>query len=195
MLDDAETLGLRFVGTANAPSSQNTVAAYQQAAANFNIYGEAAAARGMRFYQHNHDGEFGFALDQPTTRLYDVLLAETDPEFVFLEMDIFWAYVGQYKYGRVPPFTFEPLDYVTAQRHRYPLFHIKDGKSNPASPNGYDMVDVGEGDIDFRGFLSAVGEKWRHHYIMERDNASQAEGGSFGSAARSYRAMRRMRAP
>jgi hypothetical protein len=48
----------------------------------------------VRFYQHNHSGEF--AID-PTTgiRLYDTILAETDPDLVFFELDIFWAYVGQ----------------------------------------------------------------------------------------------------
>ncbi len=57
----------------------------------------------MRFSHHNHADEFSFATDNPRVRLYDVLLAETDPELVFLEMDIYWAYVAQYRFSRRRP--------------------------------------------------------------------------------------------
>ena len=107
----------------------------------------------MKFYQHNHSDEFSFATDNPQVRLYDVLLAETDPELVYLEMDIYWAYSGQFRFSKRPdgtPAPFEPLDYVLRQPHRYPLFHVKDGVSDPPAPYGYRMTDVGDGDIDYR---------------------------------------------
>ena len=123
VLDDAENLGLPYVGTANSPGVVHgeTTDGYKRAAADFNNFGAAAAARGMRFYQHNHSGEF--AID-PTTgiRLYDTILAETDPSLVFFELDIFWAYVGQ---SRFPGF--DPIQLVAAQPHRFPLYHVKDG--------------------------------------------------------------------
>ena len=74
--------------------------------------------RGMKFYQHNHAEEFSFATDNPKVRLYDVLLAETDPDLVFLEMDIYWAYSRQFRFCKRPdgtPAPFEPLDYVLKQ--------------------------------------------------------------------------------
>ncbi|MER5195505.1 sugar phosphate isomerase/epimerase family protein [Streptomyces sp. NPDC002755] len=178
VLDDAQALGLKHIGTASGPFRYgSTVDAWKRAAEEFNTYGAAARARGMKFYQHNHSDEFGFASDNPKVRLYDVLLAETDPDLVFLEMDIFWAYAGQFRFSKRAdgtPAPFEPLDYVLRQPHRYPLFHVKDGVSDPSNEFGYRMTDVGDGDIDYQRFISAVtrlrGERLAHHWQAEHDN-------------------------
>lgn len=177
VLDDAEALGLEHIGTASSPARYgNTVDAWKRAAAEFNTYGEAAKARGMKFYQHNHGDEFGFATDNPNVRLYDVLLEETDPQFVFLEMDIYWAYTGQFRFSVTPegkPRPFEPIDYVVQQPHRYPLFHVKDGVHDPDSGDGYDMTDVGDGDIDYKTFIQKVNKtnkgRTYHHWQVEHD--------------------------
>ncbi|MFD0369117.1 sugar phosphate isomerase/epimerase family protein [Streptomyces sp. NPDC127114] len=179
VLDDAAALGLPHIGTASGPWRYgSTVDGWKRCAEEFNRFGAAAKARGMKFYQHNHSEEFSFASDRPDVRLYDVLLAETDPDLVHLEMDVFWAYVGQHRYSRRPdgtPAPFDPLDYVLAQPHRYPLFHVKDGeRDDTAAPYGYRMTDVGDGDIDYRRFISEVtrGHQGRpgHHWQAERDN-------------------------
>ncbi|MCF3962211.1 sugar phosphate isomerase/epimerase family protein [Streptomyces fuscigenes] len=177
VLDDAETLGLEHIGTASSPNRYgNTVDAWKRAAEEFNTYGEAAKARGMKFYQHNHGDEFGFASDNPDVRLYDVLLAETDPKYVFLEMDIYWAYTAQFRFSVTPqgkPRPFEPIDYVVQQPHRYPLFHVKDGVHDPDASDGYDMVDVGDGDIDYKTFIQKVNAtnkgRTTHHWQVEHD--------------------------
>ncbi|MFF0162018.1 sugar phosphate isomerase/epimerase family protein [Streptomyces sp. NPDC005263] len=182
VLDDAQALGLKHIGTASGPFRYgSTVDAWKRAAEEFNTYGAAARARGMKFYQHNHSEEFSFATDNPKVRLYDVLLAETDPDLVFLEMDIFWAYSGQFRFSKRPDGTaapFEPLDYILKQPHRYPLFHVKDGVSDPANQYGYRMTDVGDGDIDYQRFISAVtrlrGERMAHHWQAEHDNPTES---------------------
>ncbi|MFF8378638.1 sugar phosphate isomerase/epimerase family protein [Streptomyces sp. NPDC015661] len=179
VLDDAAALGLPHIGTASGPWRYGpTVDGWKRCAEEFNRFGEEARKRGMKFYQHNHSEEFSFATDRPDVRLYDVLLAETDPELVHLEMDIFWAYVGQYRYSVRPdgtPAPFDPLDYVLAQPERYPLFHVKDGdRDDSVVPYGYRMTDVGDGDIDYRRFISAVNRTHHgrnaHHWQTERDN-------------------------
>ncbi|NUP18626.1 MAG: sugar phosphate isomerase/epimerase [Streptomyces sp.] len=182
VLDDAQALGLKHIGTASGPFRYgSTVDAWKRAAEEFNTYGAAAKARGMKFYQHNHSEEFSFATDNPKVRLYDVLLAETDPDLVFLEMDIFWAYSGQFRFSKRPDGSsapFEPLDYVLNQPHRYPLFHVKDGVNDPANQYGYRMVDVGDGDIDYKRFISAVtklrGQRFAHHWQAEHDNPTES---------------------
>ncbi|WP_155057485.1 sugar phosphate isomerase/epimerase family protein [Streptomyces blattellae] len=182
VLDDAQALGLKHIGTASGPFRYgSTVDAWKRAAEEFNAYGAAAKARGMKFYQHNHSEEFSFASDNPGVRLYDVLLAETDPDLVFLEMDIYWAYSGQFRFSQRPdgtPAPFEPLDYVLKQPDRYPLFHVKDGESDPSNPYGYRMVDVGDGDIDYQRFISAVtrlrGHRLAHHWQAEHDNPTES---------------------
>lgn len=182
VLDDAQALGLKHIGTASNPFRYgSTVDAWKRAAEEFNTYGAAARARGMKFYQHNHSEEFSFATDKPRVRLYDVLLAETDPDLVYLEMDIYWAYVGQFRFSKRAdgsPAPFEPLDYVLRKPDRYPLFHVKDGENAPEDPFGYRMVDVGDGDIDYKKFIGAVtrlrGHRLAHHWQAEHDNPTES---------------------
>ncbi|MGH2451599.1 MAG: sugar phosphate isomerase/epimerase family protein [Candidatus Limnocylindria bacterium] len=192
-LDRCEILGMPFIGTANAPTSDRTVAGYQAAAAEFNTWGAATAARGIKLYQHNHTEEFSFATDDASVRLYDVWLAGTDPKLVFLELDIYWAYAARNLFPG-----FEPLDYVKAQPQRYPLYHVKDGAAAPPpDPDGLVFVDVGDGIIDFRTFFDEQGKKGYRHYIMERDNApggSADPGRSFRSAQRSAEYLLSLRA-
>ncbi|GGV04584.1 sugar phosphate isomerase/epimerase family protein [Streptomyces spectabilis] len=183
VLDDAEALGLKHIGTASGPFRHgNTVDALKRAAEDFNTYGEAARARGMKFYQHNHAEEFSFATDKPSVRLYDVLLAETDPDLVFLEMDIYWAYSARFRFGKQvdgTPRPFDPIAYVLRQPHRYPLFHVKDGIRDDSTRDGYRMVDVGDGDIDYKRFLSKVtsrthGGRRYHHWQVEHDSPTDS---------------------
>ncbi|WP_030667993.1 sugar phosphate isomerase/epimerase family protein [Streptomyces sp. NRRL B-1347] len=183
VLDDAEALGLKHIGTASGPFRHGTtVDALKRAAEDFNTYGEAARARGMKFYQHNHAEEFSFATDKPSVRLYDVLLAETDPDLVFLEMDIYWAYSAQFRFGKQvdgTPRPFDPLDYVLRRPHRYPLFHVKDGIRDDSTRDGYRMVDVGDGDIDYKRFLSKVTSRTHsgrryHHWQVEHDTPADS---------------------
>ncbi|MFF8828337.1 sugar phosphate isomerase/epimerase family protein [Streptomyces sp. NPDC015131] len=182
VLDDADALGLKHIGTASGPWRYGaTVDGWKRCAEEFNHYGAEARKRGMTFYQHNHAEEFSFATDRPGVRLYDVLLAETDPRLVALEMDIYWAYAGRHRYSRRPdgtPAPFDPLDYVLRQPDRYPLFHVKDGVRDDTTTDGYRMVDVGDGDIDYQRFISAVsrthGGRRDHHWQAEHDNPADS---------------------
>jgi sugar phosphate isomerase/epimerase len=193
VLEDAEEIGLPYIGTASSPGARygETVAGYQQAAEDFNTFGAAARRHGLRFYQHNHSGEFAL---ENGTRLYDVILEETDPRLVFFEMDIFWAYVGQ---SRFPGF--KPHEYPWEQPNRFPLFHVKDGidYSNVPDVTGqffdWDMTDVGDGDVAFEPFFCGL-DTDDHHFIVERDTAPDNPAGSFSTAERSYDYLASLRA-
>jgi len=196
VLDDAVEIGLPYVGTASAPGARygETVDGYRRAAEDFNRYGAAARERGLRFYQHNHSGEFAV---ENGTRLYDVVLEETDPRLVFFELDIFWAYVGQSRYPG-----FKPHEYPWNMPRRFPLFHVKDGidYSNVPETMGqffdWDMTDVGDGDIAFEPFFCGV-DTGDHHFIVERDTAVDPvrnPAGSFSTAERSYDYLAALRA-
>ena len=113
-------------------------------------------------------------------------------------MDIYWAYVGQWQSGQ-GPLAFDPLlDYAVPYRDRYRLFHVKDGKKDASG--GYadaldDIVDAGEGNIDFQTFFTTLfeqagGEVGRHWYLWERDNASSHPRGALAAAQISYLYLR-----
>ncbi|MBY8874241.1 sugar phosphate isomerase/epimerase [Micromonospora sp. PLK6-60] len=194
-LDIAEILGMRAIGTAEAPTGDRTVAGYQKAAAEFNAWGAAATARGLKLYQHNHTIEFSFATDRPDVRLYDLFLELTDPRFVYLEMDLLWAYGGARKYPG-----FRPVDYVNAHPNRYPMFHVKDGipLPDPQQGNSYLDVEFGAGFIPYTDFFLALKNRNRFAYLWEQDSAPNAQPnppGSLGAAARSYGRMSDLRRP
>lgn len=197
ILDDAETIGLPAVGVSFVNPTANTVAGWQAEAHRFNHYGALASKRGMRFVVHNHFQEWAPLDDNSSRRGEDVLLAETDPKHVVFEMDIYWAFVGRWQTRST--LRFDPLrDYAIPHRDRYVNFHVKDGKTDQTggfSDAFGDIVDLGEGNIDYVGFFTdflrhATGEQHRHWYILERDNASNHPRGSLAAAQASYLYLR-----
>lgn len=212
----ANILGLGHIGTGGDPTGSSYLADWQAAAERWNVLGERAAGHGLKLYTHNHDAAYNFLLDsgpmddagRPTrssgTRRLEWFLANTDPAHVFLEMDIFWAHVAQFKHhtytapdGTILQDVFDPLAVVQAQPIRFPLFHAKDGKSNPASANGYDIVPFGTGDIDYTTFFKEAGARGYHNPMWEQDNApgnaTTAPGQSLQYAELSYKNLATLR--
>jgi sugar phosphate isomerase/epimerase len=205
--ETAKILEMPYIGTASDFPGQ-TVDEIKAGAARFNDAGAAAAAMGLKIYQHNHSNEFSFTTDDQTKRRHDVFLEATDPSLVFLEMDILWAFGGARKFA-VPGGTngvpkadgslgFDPADYVVRNPQRYPLFHVKDGtaNANPASGNSYSDVEFGAGVIPFRDFFDTIGARSEHHPLWEQDSAPNtpaSRGGAFGAAERSITNMRFVR--
>lgn len=187
----ANILGMGHIGTGNDPTNSAYVADWELAAERWNFFGQRAAAHGLKLYTHNHDIAYSFLLDsgpldlqgRPTRssgiRRLEHFLAHTDPAYVHLEMDIYWAHVAQYKHHTytapdgsvVTGAVFDPAGVVAAQTTRFPLFHAKDGASLPGTTNGYAIVPFGVGDIDYATFFRRVGAKGSHNPMWEQDNA------------------------
>ncbi|MBD8000526.1 TIM barrel protein [Oerskovia sp. Sa2CUA8] len=185
-IEKALILGMPHLGQGGPINGTNTVAAWTAAAQTWNAMGEKAKAAGLKLYAHNHDGEFRFTSDDPSRRVYDLLWDEFDPSLVFFEMDVYWAHVGQYKYPG-----FEPIEYIKRDPRRFPMLHLKDGKANPSSANGYDIIEFGAGSIDYQSFLSQLRTRGQHFGLYEQDNASSVAEppnplNSLGNARRSY---------
>jgi sugar phosphate isomerase/epimerase len=189
-LDIAEELGMKNIGTGSDPTNSNYQSDWDAAADLWNELGRQAKERKMRLYTHNHDAAYNFLLDsgpldgqgRPTRssgiRKLEYFFAKTDPKYVFFEMDIYWAYVARYKYtkyinsaGRERTDIFDPILTVARRTKRFPLFHAKDGTKNPEVGNGYDMVPLGTGDINFQQFFQTIGEPDFHHANWEQDTA------------------------
>jgi sugar phosphate isomerase/epimerase len=171
---DAAALGLRYVGIASPPENTlRTHDGYRAMAEEFNRWGAEARAHGLRFYFHNHPDDF--TLDGGTP-IYDTLLEETDRRLVWFELDIAWIEAG----GQ------SAFQYVREDPYRYPLFHVKDIRWDPAGPRitpagvaqpnrRFWLVDVGKGDIDFAKIFSALRDLDDHHYFVEHDDAPDDE--------------------
>jgi sugar phosphate isomerase/epimerase len=106
----------------------------------FNRVGELARQRGMRFYYHNHFQEFQRLGDD---YVYDVIMANTDPNLVFVELDTYWLYRG----GQ------DPIDWMKRLSDRVILLHQKDFPPNAPQPlNLYDGVVSPTENIDMAVF-------------------------------------------
>ncbi len=70
-----------------------TVESVKRSAEQMNKYGPIVKKFGMKILYHNHAGEFDLLEGGERTQ-YDVLLAETDPSLVVMQLDIGWAAVA-----------------------------------------------------------------------------------------------------
>jgi len=209
-LDGALAVGQPYTGLSVLTDINGaTKDAWKQTAADLNAYGEKCVKAGLKgFYIHMHGPEYTRPVDSPDEHVIDVLLANTDPRYVFWEMDIYWAYFFQ-GYLDAGGATVDPLQWVLKNPRRFPLFHVKDGKQVvkqdvggqhlqlAAQPEGGlgtfplqdGICDVGQGDVDFKHFFSELAKVSRledHYYLWERDTASQHPHGSLCSARASY---------
>jgi len=87
----------------------------------FNNVGELARERGMRFYYHNHFQEFQRFGDD---YVYDLILENTDPDLVKLEIDTYWMYRG----GQ------DPIAWMQKCADRVILLHQKDFPADAPQP-------------------------------------------------------------
>lgn len=188
--ETANILGFGHIGTGSDPTNSAFKADWDAAAERWNILGERAATHGLKLYTHNHDIAYSFLLDsgpldalgRPTRssgiRRLEYFLQQTDPNYVYLEMDVYWAHVAQFKHkvftapdGTQVESIFDPAAVVAAQTQRFPLFHAKDGVSDPTNANGYVMAPFGQGDIDYTTFFQRIGAKGYHNPMWEQDTA------------------------
>jgi sugar phosphate isomerase/epimerase len=157
-LDAAHVIGHRYVVIPWIPVEARTgVDGYKRVAANFNRVAEEARAAGLQFAYHNHDFEFGPVAGQLP---YDVLLAETDPKLVQMEMDLYWIVKG----GQ------DPLAYFARWPGRFPAVHVKDSAGAPE----HRMMAVGAGTIDFKKIFARRAQAGIQHYFVEHDEPTDA---------------------
>lgn len=191
-IEKALTLGLKHMGSGGAITRDNTEAGWLAAVDTWNTLGEKAKAAGIQLYMHNHAGEFAYTTDT-NKRIYDLVWDRMNPEVLAFQMDVYWAHVGAHLYPG-----FKPIDYVLKDPRRYPLLHLKDGKRNQASANGYDIIEFGAGNIDYAAFLGATRDRGGRLGLWEQDNAATVAAppnpvGAMGNARRSYNAIAALR--
>jgi sugar phosphate isomerase/epimerase len=152
-LDAAHVIGHKFIVVPWIPEERRkTLADWKSVAADFNRAAGAAQAAGVQFAYHNHDFEFPLVEGRVP---FDVLLAETDPKLVQLEIDLYWIIKG----GQ------DPLTYFARWPGRVPLVHVKDS----AGPPDNRMVDVGSGTIDWKRIFARSQQAGIQHYFVEHD--------------------------
>lgn len=162
----AKTLGVQWVVCPFPPTSGKdglTEPLIHEMATNFNAWGEACKAAGLRFGYHTHGLEFKPTAAGNGEVMFDVLMRETKPELVSYEMDVFWVYHG----GQ------DPVALLNKYAGRWVMMHIKDMRkgaphnfSNGNAP-ATDKVTIGTGQMDWPTILRTGEKVGVQHYFIE----------------------------
>ena len=160
---------------------------YKAHAEMMNRAAEAMKPAGVKVGYHNHQFEF-FDLGDGQQGM-DILLAETDPDLVTFELDLFWAALT----GKDIPALFK------ANPGRFKMCHVKD-LAGDASPyrTSVDfptivqalMVNVGQGELPFESYFAENEISGMEYFIAEHDNPPRP---FKESVQTSYDAMKAMR--
>lgn len=161
-LDYAHELGLEYVICPMlADNMRSTADDFKRAASQLNEWGESVESRGMHFGFHNHNYEFHPIAN---TTGFDILMNNTDPELVTLEMDCYWITQA----GR------DPIQMLKRYRNRVRMLHLKDRK--PGFPASQDLnssaehfTEVGNGTINWKAILATAEAQGIEHYFVEQD--------------------------
>ena len=171
LAEAAHTLGHRYIVIPSARSEPlDSLDDYRRLAAELNAIGARADALGLRFGYHNHGYE-GAPIDGRVP--YELLLDETDPALVTMELDLFWLIAG----GG------DPAAVLAAYPGRFALMHIKDMSEivrfsgRGQTPQEWialfpQMRDAGAGVLDLPGILAQAHRSGVAHYFLERDLAA-----------------------
>lgn len=152
-VDDAAEVGQKYMICAFLfPNERTKLDDYKRHAELFNQSAEVCKAAGLQFGYHNHDFEFVELEGQVP---YDLLLKETDPKLVQMELDLYWiSFAGK-----------DPVQYFKQNPGRFPLWHVKDMEKSAERA----FAEVGTGSIDFQRIFDAGKIAGLKHYFVEQD--------------------------
>jgi sugar phosphate isomerase/epimerase len=149
-LDEAATLGQRYIVCSSIDESERSPDDYRRIASELNHLADQSQRQGIQFAYHNHMYEFTTVSGVTP---YDLLLTGCDPHLVQMEVDLMWMVKG----GG------DPLSYFGRFPGRFPMVHVKDMTASGT------MVDVGQGTIDFRAIFAQSDRAGIKHYFVEHD--------------------------
>ena len=168
LAEASELLGFEYVILPALPEDKrNSMEAYKRTAELFNKIGKSAVDHGIKFAYHNH----GYGLSETEGQIpLQYLIENTDPNWLYLEMDLFWTTAGRA----------DPLEYLNKYPGRYKLMHVKDMKEKKYfSGDGGDpsqwmalfpmMCSAGDGVIEIDKIIPKAMEVGVEHFIVEQD--------------------------
>ncbi len=136
---------------------QRTLENFKIMASRLNTIGEQITKAGLGFAYHNHGFEFE---DHGGENAFDIILKETDPSLVKLEMDMYWVMHSS---------NFTPEQLIEAQPGRYVMWHLKDMDKVTR-----DYTELGNGSIDYVKLLPDPVKSGLDFYYLE-------QGGNFAT--------------
>ena len=119
--------GMEYVVTPSQPTPE-TLKDLQVWCDYHNAIGKKCAEVGLKYGYHNHSFEFNKIEDKV---MIDYMIENTDPQYVFFEMDVYWTVMGKSS----------PVEYFKKYPGRFKLLHIKDHKEiGQSGMVGFDAI-------------------------------------------------------
>jgi len=153
----AHVLNMKYITWPWIAPEQRTADNFKLMAKKLNVIGEQVKSAGLGFAYHNHDFEFN---DYNGKLGYDIILSETDPSLVKLQMDLYWVMHSS---------KLTPKEWIKKQPGRFVMWHIKDMDKVTR-----DYTELGNGSIDYVKILPDPKESGLKYYYLE-------QGGNFAT--------------
>lgn len=94
-----------------------------------NEIGKKCLENGIQYGYHNHSHEFAKVGGKDV--MFDYMIENTDPRYVFYEMDVYWTVIGRQS----------PVDYFDKYPGRFKTLHIKDRREiGQSGMVGFDAI-------------------------------------------------------
>lgn len=153
-IEDARSIGQEYMVVPWLNESDRTsIDDYKRICETLNKAGEICNNNGMKFGYHNHAFEFD---DMDGQTPFDLMLDETDPKLVHIEMDIYWVVNANR----------DPLAYFEKYPGRFEQWHVKDMDKNDRQRN----ADVGAGSIAWKPIFEKAQQSGLKHYYVEQES-------------------------
>ena len=180
ILDYYNVLGAKLlVNPMNVFRDKDEVLSYCDS---YNRVGKKITEGGLRFCYHNHFHEFQLMDGQP---VLDIIMENTDPAYVGLELDTYWVVRG----GE------DPLKYINKYASRLLAIHQKDlakdfnGEVNQLKGvqdrvidhnvfhevvgDRLEIVEIGTGQLDIQGIIDAGNATGNTEFIILEQDATR----------------------
>jgi sugar phosphate isomerase/epimerase len=150
-IEGAHALGQGYITWPLLDEGFRTIEKFKVAAEQLNVAGAQIKKAGLQLAYHNHDFEF---VEQNGQIGYDIILKETDPALVKLQMDLYWIAHGS---------KLTANQWFKRQPGRFVMWHVKD-----MHRTSRDYTEVGNGTIDFTRIWPDAALAGMKHFFVEQ---------------------------
>jgi sugar phosphate isomerase/epimerase len=154
LLHEARILGSNYLVCPSVDAGERrTPEDWKRACQTLNRIGRAVRGHGLVLAYHNHDFEFA-PFDDGTTPFH-LMMTETDPRDVKLELDVYW----------VAKAGLDPVHQLVNGKDRIVLVHLKDLAADGST------AEVGSGILDMQQIVRTALLTGVRHLFVEQDSS------------------------
>jgi sugar phosphate isomerase/epimerase len=150
-VEGARVLGQRYIVWPYLEPGMRTLDTYKRVAGLLNAIGSRLAKSGVQVAYHNGGGEF---IAQSGQLPYDIILSETDPKLVKLQIDLYW-----HAHDTNDP----PHALFKRAAGRFVMWHVKD-----MDKVSRDYTEMGNGTIDYTKIWPDAAMSGMTHFFVEQ---------------------------